>query len=447
MLNSPMIERVPLDPAEISGNDGNLMKVFRPLLHTIFPAVLFVTAALIGAENKIEISSQRAASPFYARETDAPAIQAEAAVLLDFETGTVLYEKNADRPIPPASLTKLMTMHLILKRIDAGGFSYDQLLEVPEEAYWKNLPPGSSLMFLEPGQIITMEDLLLGLAVSSGNDAALAAALIISGSIDAFLEEMNGEAAGLGFPLLHFEDPSGLDPRSCITAAQFAEFCRFYLTVHPEALERFHSVTEFTYPKGRNLPETAAVRGYTQRNRNALLGSYPGLDGLKSGYIEESGYNVAVTAEREGMRLIAVILGGTGDGHFDGRNRLAEDGRALLDYGYGTFIHVRPVNLDCGTVRIWKGRNDSVGIIPNAPIVLTVREDEASAIDYSLHIKEALIAPVFAGTPAGELTVSIGGEEYRSFPLVAAETVEEAGPLKRIFHSIGILIDGRNRHN
>lgn len=396
---------------------------------TLRIAAALILLALSGLSADGEIKQ------LYAYGPGAPEVRAEAAVLIEYESGRVLYNKNGDRPVPPASLAKLMTMHLVLKEVDAGRLSLNRQIDVPEEAYWQNLPPGSSLMFLEPGQKITVKDLLLGLAVSSGNDAAIAAAVLVSGSVEAFLEEMNAEAAGLGLPLLHFADASGLDPRSCITAEQFAEFCRYYVRSHPRALDIFHAVREYTYPE--------SVNGHTQRNRNGLLHTYEGLDGLKSGYIDESGYNVAVTAEKEGMRLIGVLLGGTGVNHSDGRARIAEDAEALLDFGFDNFVRVYPKNLPIPTVRVWKGEKDAISCVPEHPVLLTVPKNAVDAVGYAVETVEHLIAPVSAGERVGTIFITLSGSKLRAVPLVAQDSVEPAGPLKRFFHAVGMRMDSR----
>ncbi len=404
---------------------------------TLRIAAALILLALSGLSADGEIKQ------LYAYGPGAPEVQAEAAVLVDYETGKVLYNKNGDRPVPPASLAKLMTMHLVLKEVDSGRLSLNRVIDVPEEAYWKNLPPGSSLMFLEPGQKLTVKDLLLGLAVSSGNDAAIAAAVLVSGSIEAFLEEMNAEAAGLGLPLLHFADASGLDPRSCITAEQFAEFCRYYVRSHPRALDLFHAVREYTYPAPVNVPGAESVNGYTQGNRNGLLHTYEGLDGLKSGYIDESGYNVAVTAKKEGMRLIGVLLGGTGVNHSDGRNRIAGDAESLLDFGFKNFVRVYPKNLPIPTVRIWKGKKDAISCIPEHPVLLTVPKNAVNAIGYRVETVKHLVAPVSAGEGVGTIFITLHGSKLRSVPLVTKDSVDSAGPIKRLFHSVGMRLDTR----
>ena len=366
------------------------------------------------------------------RSYSVPELQALSAILIDQETGAVLFEKNADIEIPPASLTKLMTMHLLLSEIEAGRRSFADTLEVPPAACWTNLPPGSSLMFLGPGQTVTLEELLLGLAVSSGNDAARAAAILLDGSVDRFVDRMNAEAEALGFGHIRFYDPAGLSPVSRITAREFADFCRLYIELHPESLERFHSRKKFTYPK------TGAA--FTQRNRNLLLWTYDDLDGLKTGYIDESGYNVALTAERDGMRLIAVILGGRGETHPEGRRLLAEDGAALLDYGFENWVQLRPEGIDYGSVTVWKGKKDSLGLEPAVPVVVTVEKRCIDGLEISFRRRPYLTAPVLPGTPAGTMTVRCADREIGRFPLHTTSGVEEAGAVKRLFHSLAMWV-------
>ncbi|MDR0730140.1 MAG: serine hydrolase, partial [Treponema sp.] len=166
----------------------------------------------------------------------APAIVSRAALLLDAETGTVLYEKNADEPIPPASLTKLMTAHIALREAAAGTISLDETMQPPRESWAINQPPRSSLMFLAAGQQVSLRELLLGLAVPSGNDAAVAVALRLAPTVADFVDIMNGEATRLGLHMTHFVEPSGISEHNLTTAREFARFCQYYLTLYPQAL-------------------------------------------------------------------------------------------------------------------------------------------------------------------------------------------------------------------
>ena len=263
-----------------------------------------------------------------------PEILARSAILVDAATGEILYAKDPDLAIPPASMTKLMTMHIALARIEDGRLGLDELVHIGQDAWAANFPAGSSLMFLEPGQKVTVRELLLGLAVSSGNDAAAALAVHVAGDLMEFVGMMNQEAAALDLDQLYFVDPAGLSSRNQVTAGQFAEFCRVYAQAHPWALREFHAAVSFAYPQAWNLAPGSSQEPIVQENRNLMLQRYPGVDGLKTGYISSSGYNLAVTASREGRRLVAVLMGGPGENHAQGGENLVHDGTLLLDYGF-----------------------------------------------------------------------------------------------------------------
>lgn len=261
-------------------------------------------------------------------------ILARSALLMDATTGEELFAKDADQAIPPASMAKLMTLHLAIEEVEQGRISLDDTVAVGPDAWAANFPAPSSLMFLEPGQRVTVKEIMLGLAVCSGNDAAVALAEHVAGSVDAFVLLMNAEAAALGLDHCRFADPSGLSSENTVTAREFARFCRAYVQAHPWALDELHAVRRFSYPQARNLAPGSSQAPITQENRNRLLWDYAGVDGLKTGYIRSSGYNIAITAERGGRRLIAVIMGGPGETHAQGGANLFHDGALLLDYGF-----------------------------------------------------------------------------------------------------------------
>ncbi len=367
-----------------------------------------------------------------------PLIRAESAVLMEQSTGTVLFEQKPGLKRPPASLTKLMTMHIVLNETAAGRFRLDESVPIPEEAWYENTEPGSSLMFLGPEQTVSLRELLLGLAVSSGNDAAVACAVLVSGSVEAFAERMDREADMLGLPDMHFNEPAGLDEENTITAASFARFCRLYIDAHPEALREFHSVKEFIYPKRSNLPAgwEGPLLEIKQYNRNMLLWSYPHVDGLKTGYIDEAGYNIAVTAERAGMRLIAVALGGSGESHPDGYRNIADDAARLLDYGFANFELFRPQPPPAENIRVWKGAvNEIRPVALSLPRILIEKQDRGK-LRYSFQLPDSLIAPVNRGDKIGSCSVLLEGRELASIDLSAAADIERGGLFKRVWHSI-----------
>ncbi|MDR2133518.1 MAG: D-alanyl-D-alanine carboxypeptidase [Treponema sp.] len=374
----------------------------------------------------------------------APGINSRAAVLADAETGTVLYAKNQDGEIPPASLVKLMTMHLVLKEAAAGRVSLDDTVPLGEKSWAINQPPRSSLMFLAPGQTVTLREILLGLAVSSGNDAAIAAALSAAPTVRDFVSMMNFEARRMGLVKTRFTEPSGISENNMTTAGEFALFCRQYIALHPESLAEFHSVPEFAYPKPQNT--AAAFRGNSrtivQNNRNALLKTFPGVDGLKTGYIDEAGYNIALTAERDGTRFVAVLLGAPAS---PGGDRLRDkDGAELLSWAFANFRTVRPPAGDLEPARLWKGRADWARLKPAEgaalnPASFTAPKGRAGSLRLSAEIADPLIAPLPADYPVGDLVLSDEYGEVHRVPLLTESSYEQGNIFKRIWHSLMLL--------
>jgi D-alanyl-D-alanine carboxypeptidase len=243
-------------------------------------------------------------------------------------------------------MTKLMSLHLAYRAIEEGRLRKNQLIPIGRESSFKSSPPHSSLMFLEEGQRVTLLELMIGCAIPSGNDAATALAVAVSGSVDRFVAAMNREAAALGMTSTHFVEPSGYDEGNVTSAWDFARFCLVYIREHPEAIDELHALSQFTYPKASNIPEggRSALGPITQTNHNNLVGRLEGVDGLKTGFIEESGYNIAVTASRNGRRLLAVLMGGPGETTGEGNLQRALDAAALLSYGFYRFGHFRSGN-------------------------------------------------------------------------------------------------------
>jgi D-alanyl-D-alanine carboxypeptidase (penicillin-binding protein 5/6) len=370
---------------------------------------------------------------------DAPDIGSRAAVLMDAATGTVLYAKNGDEPISPASLTKLMTIHIALEEAASRRASLDETVPLPRESWAINQPPRSSLMFLAPGQIVSLRELLLGLAVSSGNDAAAAVALRFAPTTAEFADRMNREALALGLRQTRFVEPSGISEQNMTTAMEFARFCREYLHRHPEALRDYHSVGEFAYPKAANVGEAYRERPDTivQKNRNALLGSLEGVDGLKTGYIDEAGYNIALTAMRLETRLIAVILGAPAA---PGGERIRDrDGRNLLTWGFAHFKTLYPPPPDLAPLRVWKGATDRVSIRPGEDLPFTALSDRGNRLHWERETEEPLIAPLPEGSPVGSLVLYDDQGELRRIPLLTAEEAVRGNFWKRLWDSIRLF--------
>jgi serine-type D-Ala-D-Ala carboxypeptidase (penicillin-binding protein 5/6) len=370
-------------------------------------------------------------------------LHARSAVMLEESTGTVLFGLNPDLPIPPASLTKLMTLHLALREIEAGRIELDQWIVPGPDTWASAMPPHSSLMFLGPGQRLTVRRLLEGLVVVSGNDAAVAVAELVAGSVPLFVSEMNSEARRLGFSQMHFEDPAGLSPASRITAREYAEFCRVFIDMHPDALPDLFSLRQFTYPLPEDLGAGIRQAPIMQANRNTLLGRYPGMDGLKTGFIDESGYNMAATALREGMRLISVVLGvPDGPGGVSGERLREDDIAALLDFGFGAFVRVTLSYSLPRQVTVWKGQVRSILPVFAQPPVVVVRKDQAARVTATLDEAEDILAPIPAGRQVGTLSASLDGTVIARFPLRVQRGVSPAGLLGRAADTVVLFFRG-----
>ena len=369
----------------------------------------------------------------------APQIGSSSAVLIDAETGTLLYSKNPDEEIPPASLVKLMTLHLVMNEIEAGRASYDEIIPVTVESWAQSQPPRSSLMFLAPGQIVTLREIMLGLAIPSGNDAAVAAALRLAPSMRDFAGLMNAEARRMGLSVTRFVEASGYSEENMTTAEEYAYFCRQYVKQHPYSLRDFHSVPAFSYPTADNVAERYRnnPRTITQDNRNNLLKTFPGVDGLKTGYIDEAGYNIAVTAQRDDTRFIAVIMGAPAEPA--GMRIRDNDASRLLSWAFENFKTVRTGDVHAERARLWKGRENEARLVLAEPADFTAPLDRANALKFETVIPNRLIAPLPAGFPAGYLVISDERGELNRVPVVTAYSYEKGNIFKRLWHSILLL--------
>jgi len=380
--------------------------------------------------------------PLYMEEAGVsppPELVSRSAVVMDETTGTLVYYKNPDEEIPPASLTKLMTMHLALKEVAAGRASLDEILSPVRESWAVNQPHGSSLMYLANGQRVSLRELLLGMAVFSGNDAAAAVALRFAPTIKDFVDMMNREAIALGLSKTHFVDPAGYWEDNMTTAREFAEFCRTYIEDHPESLKEYHSVREFGYPKAENEAERYREHPGTRihRNNNTLLGKVEGVDGLKTGYIPEAGYNIALTAERDGSRFIAVILGAPS--RWGGDKIRDEDGRKLIEW---VFENYKTIKLDLEIqepVRVWKGKENYVSLEWGDSLDFTETAARGENLSWHSEITEPIIAPVPAHSHIGDVVVYDNQGELRRIPLLSAVEIEKGGFFKRLFDSIRLF--------
>ncbi|MDR2258504.1 MAG: D-alanyl-D-alanine carboxypeptidase, partial [Treponema sp.] len=248
-----------------------------------------------------------------------------------------------------------------------------------------------------------------------------------------------------GLAKTRFVEPSGISEYNATTAAEFARFCREYIRLHPESLAEFHAVPDFAYPRAENVAEPFQdnPRTIVQPNHNALLKTFPGVDGLKTGYIDEAGYNIALTAERGGTRFILVILGAPAR---PGGDRLRDaDGEKLLTWAFDTFRTIRPVLDDPEPARLWKGKADWVKLVPAATADFTAPVNRGRSLWLSTELEDPLAAPLPAEYAAGNLIISDEEGELHRIPLVTAAAYGEGGFFKRLWDSARLFFRGLSK--
>ena len=369
-------------------------------------------------------------------------VGAKSCILIDVANGNILYQKNANQIIPPASMTKLFAMYLVEEEVSAGNLRYEDYIELPPECWACNMPPHSSLMFLGKGHKVTVEELLSGLSICSGNDAAYALAYAICGNMDDFVERMNQLAQNLGLKNTHFVESSGYSELNTTTAYEMATFARVYVLQHPQSLAKFHSLPSFTYPKQKNLPEGEYIHtqdwsnglpenitmSITQKNTNPLLGLLEGCDGLKTGYIDESGYNLTLTASRDGCRYLSVTMGGQGSNNLEGQQGRIDDGLELMEYAFSSF---KDLDLSKYTqphfIRVYGSKIHAINLLPaydfsveSIPFISGDSiEDSLEKVKVSLEYPRYLFGEIQMGQECGKVTVSLDGYVLDTIPLVA----------------------------
>lgn len=329
-----------------------------------------------------------------------------AAILVDEDSGTVLYEKNADARRPIASITKVMTLLLTFEALEAGKISLDDFVPVSEHAYHM----GGSQIWLEPGEEMTLNDMLKAICISSANDAAVAVAEYVGGSEPAFAEMMNARAAELGMTNTHFVNACGLDePEHLSTARDVAAMSREMLLHHTEVRD-YCSIWMDTLRGGA----TQLV------NTNKLLKSYSGITGLKTGTTGKAGVCISASAERDGLRLIAVVLGAA-----SGKERF-QAASTLLDYGFSHFESAAaelPADAPL-SLPVERGTAESVALTYTAPERCLMPKGESSTLQVALDLPQKLAAPIRAGETVGTVKISNGSAELASYPVTAAQDVD-----------------------
>jgi D-alanyl-D-alanine carboxypeptidase (penicillin-binding protein 5/6) len=354
-----------------------------------------------------------------------PQVAAKSYILIDATSGEVLVESNADLPLPPASLTKLMTSYVLTAEIASGRVSRDDMVVVSEKAWSQNpVFKGSSLMWIEPGKDVSISDLHRGIVVSSGNDATVAVAEHLAGNESAFADMMNGYAEALGMVDSWFVNSHGLpDPDHLTTARDLATLSRALIIRFPEEY-KLYKEPEFTYNDIR------------QYNRNTLMAEDASVDGLKTGHTKEAGYCLVASAERRGMRLISVVMGTSST------TARKNETRSLLNYGFRFFetVTLHEPMAELAKPRIWKGQQDylSVGLIDS--VTLTLPRGKKKVLDTSVEVDEDIMAPIAIGDKLGRVVMTVDGETVFQAPLLALEAVEPGSFFARLWDWVLMLI-------
>lgn len=351
---------------------------------------------------------------------DAPEIGARSYLLMDFASGQIIAENNADERLEPASLTKIMTAFAVFDELAADQLKLDEMAVVSRKA---RAMPGSR-MFVEADSKVSIEALLKGLIVQSGNDASVALAEHIAGGEDAFAGLMNARAKEIGMANTNFENASGLPGEAHFsTARDLALLSRALIARHPE-LYKWHAIREYDW------------NGVTQRNRNRLLWRDDSVDGIKTGYTKAAGYCLVASAERDGMRLVSVVMGADNVG---ARVRQSE---ALLNYGFRFFEShtVYPANQPVTTARVWMGEDKQLPLGLGDALNVMVPRGRFADVTATIDVAERIEAPVSLGQPYGSVRVALDDDVLADRPLTALKPVARGGLLRRAADTVLELV-------
>lgn len=373
--------------------------------------------------------------------------EARAAFLIEVGTGAVLYAQDADLALVPASLVKIIVMRELLDELAAGRLVLSQQVPLPPEAWARNAPPRSSLMFLGPGQRASLDDILAGLAVPSGNDAAAAAAILVSGSVPAFVRRLNERLAREGYGATFLVDASGYSDDNRTSAREFAAIARDYLVAYPWVIERYHAHKTFAYPRPENLLPGHREAAVVQNNYNRLLWTMPEADGLKTGTTPLAGYNLAATALRRQadgypMRLVAVVMGVEEENSARGNEKRARVAQALLEFGFSSFRHVTPPEPPAAVVELFGATERFMELKADQSWLkgLVVPVGVVGVLSYRLAYEERIAAPLAAGAALGRLELLVGDQVIAQASLRAPRPAARGGLLRRAWDGLRALL-------
>ena len=349
------------------------------------------------------------------------ALAASSYLLQDFNSGRILAEKDADKKLAPASLTKIMTAYVIYRELANKHLTLDDKVTISQKA-WKT---GGSKMFLEVGKQVRVEDLLKGMIIQSGNDASVALAEHVGGNEATFAAMMNQNAARLGMTNSHFENSMGLPAENHYTTARDLSKLTFALIKEFPEYYRWDSQKEFTYNK------------ITQKNRNKLLWRDNSVDGVKTGFTNEAGYCMVTSAKREGMRLIAVVMGTKNP------EARADESQTLINYGFNFYETHRlyQANTTLKEVRVWGGNTKTVQLGLANDLYVTIFRRHYNELKVTMALNPEITAPIIKSQGYGTLNVSFAGEPLAKQPLVALKTVSAGNFFQRLFDKVMIKME------
>ena len=374
-------------------------------------ALLFATAAATLAAG---------VAPAAAPQFDTPA---PIGYLIDLSSGAVLFDRNADKRMPPASMAKMMTTEVAFELIDRGQLPLNKMCTVRPETWqqWHG-PQAGSTMFLSPNEQVSVENLIHGIVTLSGNDASMVLAQCIAGTEQAYVEQMNALAKQLGLNNSHFCNPIGWPDEGCtyVTARDLGTLARATIERHPKLYKQFYGQTEFTW--GKTLGSGQAI---TQANRNPILGKVPGADGLKTGHTEEAGYGFTGSAEQNGRRLVEVLAG------MESWNDRVQQSTRLMQWGFNAW-NAKPLfkkGAEVATAKVQMGDESEVALVAPRDLAVTVPAGLSLTRGMTVKVRYdgPIKAPIKKGQEIAQLVVSTGDTQPQVVPLVAGEDVGEAG--------------------
>ncbi|MDF2924320.1 MAG: DacF [Paenibacillaceae bacterium] len=371
-----------------------------------FVSALLIYTLVVGALAPAVLAEEKPAQPVDLTPN------ARSAIVLDADTGTVISEKNADEKLPPASITKIMTMVLVMEALDQGKLAMDEKVRTSEYA----ASMGGSQIFLEVGEEMSVQDMLKGIAMASGNDASVAMAEKIGGSEQGFVQMMNDKAKELGMNNTNFVNPNGLPADNHYTTARDIAIMSRELLKHEE-ITQFTSVYQDYLRKDTPKP-------FWLVNTNKLVRFYPGADGLKTGYTSEAKFCLSATAKRDNFRVITVVLGEP-----DTKTRNAEVTK-LFDYAFSQYTNQLVVKTGdvLGDVTVKRGKPEKFQLTAKHQYSVLLKKGEATQdIRHELKLEPELKAPITAGQPIGKILVYKGDQQLAEFPVEAPANVDKAG--------------------